>query len=362
MSQQQTYSEPAKGYPGQRDGSGHYADSYINDLGSAKQIDDIVLGIVPPVAQTQLFVIPATVDDSVTYTITINGVACEFEVDASSTQAELQAGMIDAINDAVGSAVTATAVGNDILVTADEPGVPFTFAIDTGTTDDITAGAATANVGDGTTYQFTVNGYVVAYETNHEDGIREVRDGLIDAGRAVPELQGVVTFNANGNNVRIQAVVPGTAFTTAESADPNLSIVNTQANTATQPIKFGKGVVKRTGGNSNDQSCMLPSATGQAFLGIVERNHNLVDATAAADAARPFSVMSIGKRGRWWVEVEDAVDAEGAVFCRHTATGTEELGSFRSDADTADADEIAGAKFKTSTSGRGMALLELNLP
>lgn len=100
-----------------------------------------------PVAQTQLFVIPAAPDDSVNYTITINGIDCVVAADADSTQAELRDAMITEINTELDGIVLATPSTNDVLVTAVVPGIPFTFSIDTGTTADITAGAATANVG-----------------------------------------------------------------------------------------------------------------------------------------------------------------------------------------------------------------------
>lgn len=99
--------------------------------------------------QTQLFVIPASPDDSVTYSIRINGYLISFVVDSSSTQAELQAGLIAAIDahPVVGPLVNATTATNDVLVTAVTGGTPFTFAVvDTGTTNDITLGAATGLV------------------------------------------------------------------------------------------------------------------------------------------------------------------------------------------------------------------------
>lgn len=102
------------------------------------------------VAQTQLFVLPANPDDSVTYTVTINGHPCTTAaLDGTSTTAELQTALIAAINGValVADRVTASVSGADVLVTSDFPGVPFTFSIDTTTTADITAGAAVASVG-----------------------------------------------------------------------------------------------------------------------------------------------------------------------------------------------------------------------
>lgn len=363
MSQQQNYGfqRDLGHFPGERVGTGfHRARPGINDLGLSPQIDDIVIGTAPPVAQSQLFVIPASPDDSVNYTITINGVACVAAADASSTQAEVQAAMIIAINTAVGSVVTATAATNDVLVTADVAGVPFTFSIDTSTTADITAGTAVANVGDGTVYAFTVNGESVSYTASRTNAVQDVRDGLIAAGRAVSALAGVVVFNPSASNqVRVQAAVPGTAFTSAESSSL-LSIVLTQANVASQAIPFGRAIVKRTtGANVTDQSMMLPSAASQRFMGIAERMHHTTSASAGGDSITPGSNLSVGYDGPWYVQVEVAVAVGDPVYFRFTATGTQAVGEFRNDADTATADLISRAEFVTSTTGRGVAIMKL---
>lgn len=102
-----------------------------------------------PVAQSQVFTLPADPDNSVTYSITINGtVITTATLDSTSTTAELQAALVAAINASTeAGAVTAANSGADVIVTADEAGIPFTFSIDTTNTADITAGAAVANVG-----------------------------------------------------------------------------------------------------------------------------------------------------------------------------------------------------------------------
>lgn len=343
------------GFPGQRMGSEHQSGSYINDLGSSPQVDDITIGTAPPVAQTQVFAIPASPDDSVNYTITINGIACVAAADANSTQAEVRDAMIAAINTAVGTAVTATASGNDVLVTSDVPGTGFTFSIDTGTTADITAGAATANVGTGTVFSFTINGVLVSYTGLAGDTIQDVRDGLIAAARALPELEDIVSVQPNGNGVRITAVTPGVGMTVAES-DANLSVAHTTANVASQTIIFGRAVVKRTGAGTTDQSATLPSATGQVFLGVTERSHTVVDPATPLNGVGPFRLFTAVYHGDMVVEVEQAVAFGDPVYFRHTAAGTEQVGMFRKDADTSDADAVTGAMFVSSTTGAGLAI------
>jgi len=65
------------------------------------------------------------------------------------------------------------------------------------------------------------------------------------------------------------------------------------------------------------------------------------------------------KKGRVWVSVEDAVDAGQPAFVRFQG-GNE--GGFRSDVDTSNAVQLQASKFVTSTTGAGIAVVELNLP
>jgi hypothetical protein len=101
-----------------------------------------------PVAQTQLFVIPAAPGNTTLYRLVINGENCDYTTDGSATQTELRDGILAAINAAVGSAVTATTATNDVLVTADDPGTPFSYSIDAApVANPITLGASVAGVG-----------------------------------------------------------------------------------------------------------------------------------------------------------------------------------------------------------------------
>ena len=60
------------------------------------------------------------------------------------------------------------------------------------------------------------------------------------------------------------------------------------------------------------------------------------------------------------MEVDEAVSAGDPVFFRHTGAAAD-IGKFRNDADTANADAVAGAKFESSTTGAGIAVLSLNV-
>lgn len=360
MAQQSYAAGYSIGFPGQRMGSEHQSRSVINDLGSSKQVDDLVI-TGTPVAQTQLLVTPAAPNNTTLYRVIINGVNIDYTTDGTATQAELRDNMLAAINaSSQAPYVTATTATNDILVTSDTAGLPFTISIAAGPANPLTLGAATANTGTGTVYTFTINGIVVTYTGLPGDLTADIRDGLIAAGRAVPDLEALVNFQPSGNNVRVTAVQPGTGFTTAES-DGRLSITNTTANVAGVPIKFGRAVVKRTGAGTTDQSVRLPSTTGQIFIGIAERSHSVIDPSAATTtgAVGPFRAFSACDHGDIVVETEEAIAYGDPVFFRHTAVAPQEVGMFRNDADTATCDQITGAMFVSSTTGAGLAVIKL---
>lgn len=129
----------------------------------------------------------------------------------------------------------------------------------------------------------------------------------------------------------------------------------TKVNGDTAAIPFGVGVVR----DGDDETVDLPTATGEVtadFEGIVHWDKSYeynADGVAVGDA------LTVVTKGFVWVSVEDAVTANDDVFCRFVAAGAEQLGAFRSDADGTDAVAVPGAKFRSSTTGAGLAIVEL---
>lgn len=230
--------------------------------------------------------------------------------------------------------------------------------------DDITVSAAAT-----ATYSFSVDvgggAMVVSAAGLSSETVTQIRDKLLAAARQVGAFEGRVSFNPSGANViRITAVIPGTGFTTAES-DDNLALANTVANVSPITIPFGRAVVHRTGAGTTERSVGLASATGATFAGVAERVHSVVDPENAGSIdgvgrISRYQEISVMFQGAIWVEVEEAVNEGDSVFFRHTASGANtEIGRFRTDADTATADQITGAKFASRTNGPGLAILEL---
>jgi len=122
---------------------------------------------------------------------------------------------------------------------------------------------------------------------------------------------------------------------------------------AAEAIKPGKLVVVTV---DNEATCELPNATGEVTggraLGIAIRDRHLTDSDLEYQAGDEVLIQTSGEV---WVTTEAAAVSGGKAYVRFSATGAEELGSFRDDADTSDAVALPGAVF-SSTAGDGEAI------
>ena len=129
-------------------------------------------------------------------------------------------------------------------------------------------------------------------------------------------------------------------------------------------IPFGRLVVA---GTDLDRQGELPVLTGDVtnlkkVRGISVHTH-AIESEFPGGGVTPASykdedAMSIMRKGRIAVQVEEAVTPDDAVFVRFASGGGgSELGRFRTDADTASASELANAKYVTSTTGAGIVIL-----
>jgi len=107
----------------------------------------------------------------------------------------------------------------------------------------------------------------------------------------------------------------------------------------------------------------IPAAASFKFAGVsVQTNKATPRATGIAlyEADEEFSML---RKGRIWVYAEEAVDPTKAVFLRHTINSTLLPGDFRTDIDTANAEDISAfARWVSTTTAAGLAMLEINAP
>lgn len=112
-----------------------------------------------------------------------------------------------------------------------------------------------------------------------------------------------------------------------------------------------------------DGTIRAPAATGE----VTAFNPRGITIYEASSPNNPYAIgdmVSLLKRGRIWVAVEEAVTPASTPFVRFAAGGGGTvLGGFRASADTATAVALPGAKYLTTqaTIG-GLALLEVNFP
>lgn len=163
---------------------------------------------------------------------------------------------------------------------------------------------------------------------------------------------GTLTFTArhSGREYVVEAAVEaGTA-----------TITNTQ-NAGGASIGLGLAV---QGGSADNLCAVLDAATVDAdLLGIAVKSldGSINGMDGEATAFGPGKTVSVMKKGRAVVPVEGAVTKGGDVYVRTKAgTATNPLGGFRADDDTGNAIQMTGAKFHTSTTGRGLAVVSIN--
>lgn len=144
----------------------------------------------------------------------------------------------------------------------------------------------------------------------------------------------------------------------------DLGLVERISRIADEVIPYGLLVVL---GASVDTTCKLPAAaadittvTKALGVSLVDLNKETLAGIVQYAAQDPVGIV---RKGRIWVTVEEAVTPTSPVYVRFVAgSGGSQLGSFRASADTASAALLAGAKYRsTTTGGAKLALLELDL-
>lgn len=126
-------------------------------------------------------------------------------------------------------------------------------------------------------------------------------------------------------------------------------------------IPYGKLLIKGAG----DFEAGLPASAldvtnARRTLGISIATQ-AIEQSLTGDPQYPAkSVVSVLRKGRIWVKVEDTVTPNSDVFVRHAAGGNG-VGSFAGAAGAGLA-LLAGAQYLTGASANGFAVLEVNFP
>jgi len=137
-------------------------------------------------------------------------------------------------------------------------------------------------------------------------------------------------------------------------ADTSVPYVDSRANEEVTSVPFG---IMMAAGTDPEKQTLLPAAVTDVMLGVLVHKHT--QERTGLDAGATGDIMT---QGHVWVVVEEAVTPADDVFVRCVSTGAEQSGAFRTDADGTDAVQVTSARFVSSTSGAGLAILAINLP
>jgi len=131
----------------------------------------------------------------------------------------------------------------------------------------------------------------------------------------------------------------------------DLSVKTVDSRAAQGEISLGFGVV---GGTNPEKQVKVPSGNITGFQGVALHQAKEQDASGKVTYKDKDTVPVLTK-GRVWVPVIGAVAYDGDVYLIHTGANA---GKFTGSAG-ANQGQVGGAKFKTSTSTDGLAVLEL---
>lgn len=156
------------------------------------------------------------------------------------------------------------------------------------------------------------------------------------------------------------AAAPGIGFP-GQIADNAPTDVITRANgESSAGIPFGVAVAFGV----NDSEAILLVDANSKIAGIAIRSHAYdpnFDLNTSRDLA-PNAVFAIGRKGHFYVTVEESVAPGDPVFVRHTANGgNTQKGAFRKSSDSSNAVEITRAKYLSTAGAGGIALVSLTL-
>lgn len=113
--------------------------------------------------------------------------------------------------------------------------------------------------------------------------------------------------------------------------------------------------------STDEGECKAPAAAGditsQTILGVVLR-----DVAREPAAFAQYATLSILRKGRVWVTIEDAFDVGDPIYIRKTSGGAAEvLGAVRTDSDSGDAVLVPGVILSSGDAG-DLGLIEINFP
>jgi len=140
-------------------------------------------------------------------------------------------------------------------------------------------------------------------------------------------------------------------------ADDQTHDTVSRTNVSGAAIPFGVAVERVA-----DGTVQLPNASGDSIVGLTQHSHAQRNGASGVPGAAIGNgdVCNVMRQGVMWVQTEGAVTQGGSVFVRHAANGgNTQLGALTGTDDSPFPRLLANARWLTSTTGAGLAQVEL---
>jgi len=152
-----------------------------------------------------------------------------------------------------------------------------------------------------------------------------------------------------------------TNFAAGYAGDPLGDLIDEENKLAAVAINPGLFVCQ----GATDGVCKLPTSSAEVAKGIGIARSNIARDPNFPSASGTYPIgdtVSVIRKGRVWVTVEEAVTPFDPVYVRYdTGTGSQK-GAFRASADSSTAALVTGAKYRTTAGAGALVLVEINLP
>lgn len=246
---------------------------------------------------------------------------------ATATKAEIASELAAVIN-AADINYSATAV--DDVVTISQDGSYAVYTVGDTTSTNCTVSHATATK---TTIMTAITGYINSNETD-------------------------LTAEMDSATMVLESNEAGTSFTVVGTTNSAIAAVYTN----TDVIPYGRFCSRSV---EYPDRCHLPNTAVHITnvgknAGVSVRTHN--HENPDGEGYQVNDQVECITQGVVYVEVEEDVDISDDVYVRHTASGAEALGTFRTDADGTDAAQLNNARWLENGSAGDLVKLQINLP
>lgn len=211
-----------------------------------------------------------------------------------------------------------------------------------------------------TAYTVTIGGRAVTITSDGSATTQEIRDALIAAILANPDVASLIVPTSGGAAILrlTERFAQNPAVSIAVGA--NLSAATITAHANGEPMPAGIAVTRGT----PDAGCRLMVDANSVVLGVTTFAHAMFQGLrlpVEGDALfPPNSEIGVLRDGEVWVRVEEAVTPASAVHVRHTPNGAnQQRGAFRASVDSNTAVAWTAASYKSSAPAGGLARLSV---